>query len=80
MSFSAALASDACAFFSAVRSDERWARLRAIAARDLRIFFFADAIFGTRNLQKFLVLVATYKAIAVRPDFKDNCNPGTGTV
>jgi hypothetical protein len=31
-----------------VRSDDRWARLRALAARDFRRFFFADAIFGTK--------------------------------
>jgi hypothetical protein len=24
--------------------------LRTVAARDLRMFFFADAIFGTKNL------------------------------
>ena len=37
----------AFAVLSAVRSDERCARLRAVAARVLRIFFFADAILGT---------------------------------
>src|SRR6476619_1214772 len=52
VSFSAALASSEWAFFSAVRSVERWARLRAIAARDLRMFFFAEAIFGTNDLQE----------------------------
>jgi hypothetical protein len=35
---------------SAVRNAERCARLRTVAARDLRMFFFADAIFGTKNL------------------------------
>jgi hypothetical protein len=33
--------------FSAVRSAERWARFRIAAARDFRMFFFAEAIFGT---------------------------------
>ena len=32
----------AFAFFTAVRNAERWARLRAVAARALRMFFFAD--------------------------------------
>jgi hypothetical protein len=32
---------------SAVRSAERCARLRTVAARDFLMFFFADAIFGT---------------------------------
>ena len=36
------------ALLSAVRSDARCARLRTAAARDLRMFFFADAIFGTK--------------------------------
>ncbi len=43
---SAASTSGECPFLSAVRSAERWARLRAIAARDLRMFFLADAILG----------------------------------
>jgi hypothetical protein len=38
----------ALAFLSAVRSAERWARLRAVAERVFRMFFFADAIFGTK--------------------------------
>jgi hypothetical protein len=38
---------------SAVRKAERCARLRTVAARDLRMFFLADAILGTKgNLQK----------------------------
>jgi hypothetical protein len=45
---SSAVAVGALAFLSAVRSAERWARLRAVAARDFRMFFFADAIFGTK--------------------------------
>src|SRR5947207_12650407 len=48
-----AVASGAFAFLSAVRRAERCARLRAVAARDFRMFFFADAIFGTKDLQKF---------------------------
>ena len=41
------------AFLSAVRRAERCARLRTVAARDLRMFFLADAIFGTKqDLQK----------------------------
>jgi hypothetical protein len=39
----------AFAFFNAVRSAERCARLRTVAARDFRIFFSAEAIFGTKN-------------------------------
>ena len=35
----------------AVRNAERCARLRTVAARDLRMFFFADAILGTNLLQ-----------------------------
>jgi hypothetical protein len=35
------------AFLTAVRSAARWARLRTSAARDLRMFFLADAILGT---------------------------------
>jgi hypothetical protein len=42
------VASVAAAFLSAVRSVERWARLRMAAARDFRMFFFAEAIFGTK--------------------------------
>ena len=38
------------AFLSAVRSAERCARLRTAAARDFRMFFFADSIFGTAKL------------------------------
>ena len=33
--------------FSAVRSADLWARFRIAAARDFRIFFFAEAILGT---------------------------------
>jgi hypothetical protein len=39
------------AFFNAVRSAERCARLRTVAARAFRMFFFADAMFGTGDLQ-----------------------------
>ena len=38
---------------AAYRSAERWARLRAVALRDFRIFFFADAMFGTSISRKF---------------------------
>src|SRR6266513_2397166 len=37
------------AFLRAVRSSERCARLRMAAARDLRRFFLADAILGTKR-------------------------------
>jgi hypothetical protein len=46
---SSAAAAAAFAFFTAVRSAERWARLRTAAARDFRRSFFADLIFGTKN-------------------------------
>lgn len=42
-------ASGAAALFNAVRSEERWARLRTVAARAFRMFFLADAIFGTKD-------------------------------
>ena len=47
-----AVASAAPAFLSAVRRAERCARLRTVAARDLRMFFLADAIFGTKEISK----------------------------
>src|SRR5687767_2261687 len=43
-------AASTCAFFRAVRRAERCARFRAMAALDLRMFFFADAIFGTDDV------------------------------
>ena len=46
-SLSAAVDPGVLAFLSAVRSAERCARLRRLAARDFLMFFFADAIFGT---------------------------------
>ncbi len=46
---SSALEPVVLALLSAVRSAARWARLRTVAARVLRMFFFADAIFGTRS-------------------------------
>src|SRR5436190_3756474 len=49
---SSAEAVGALAFFRAVRSAERCARLRTVAARDFRMFFFADAIFGTKKLSR----------------------------
>ena len=51
-SLTSAVASGAFAFFSAVRRAERCARLRTVAARDLRMFFLADAIFGTKTISK----------------------------
>src|SRR6185503_3181736 len=41
----------AFAFFMAVRSSERCARLRTAAACDLRRFFSAESILGTNDLQ-----------------------------
>jgi hypothetical protein len=46
--FTSGDASGAAAFLSAVRSAERWERLRMAAARDFRMFFFAEAILGTK--------------------------------
>jgi hypothetical protein len=40
----------AFAFLAAVRSAARCARLRTAAARDLRMFFLAEAILGTNYL------------------------------
>ena len=51
-SLTSAVAPGALAFFSAVRKAERCARLRTVAARDLRMFFLADAIFGTKESPK----------------------------
>ena len=53
-----AVASGPFAFLSAVRRAERCARLRTVAARDLRMFFFADAIFGTKEISKKYVIFA----------------------
>src|SRR5438270_14093744 len=39
----------ACAFLRAVRIAERCARFRTCAARDLRMFLFAEAILGTES-------------------------------
>src|SRR6185369_17744434 len=49
---SAGVAVGAFAFLSAVRSADRCARLRTVAARDFRMFFFADAIFGTKKISR----------------------------
>jgi hypothetical protein len=54
-SFSSAEAPVARACLRAVRKAERCARLRTVAARDLRMFFLADAIFGTNYSQEFQV-------------------------
>ena len=48
--FAALLAPGAAAFFTAVRKAARCARLRTVAARVLRMFFLADAIFGTNSI------------------------------
>ena len=37
---------------TAVRNAARCARLRTVAARVLRMFFLADAIFGTKTISK----------------------------
>ena len=44
-----AVAPGAAAFLTAVRRAARCARLRTVAARVLRMFFLADAIFGTKT-------------------------------
>ena len=46
---SSAVAPLVLAFLSAVRRADRWARLRTVAARDLRMFFSAERIFGTNE-------------------------------
>ncbi len=46
--FTAGVEPGALAFFTAVRSAARCARLRTAAARDLRMFFLAEAILGTK--------------------------------
>src|SRR3954465_11353788 len=51
-SLSSAVASADFAFLTAVRRAARWARLRTVAARDFRMFFFAEAIFGTRTISR----------------------------
>jgi hypothetical protein len=52
VALASAVASGAFAFLSAVRKAERCARLRTVAARDLRMFFLADAILGTKEISK----------------------------
>jgi hypothetical protein len=47
--FAAGVDPGAFAFFTAVRSAARCARLRTAAARDLRMFFLAEAILGTKR-------------------------------
>ena len=75
--FCSAVASGACAFLSAVRKAERCARLRTVAARDLRMFFLADAIFGTNwSLSKWknrpsAALAREGVRLTERADFKD---------
>src|SRR6185369_494054 len=57
---SAGVAVGAFAFLSAVRRADRCARLRTVAARDFRMFFFADAIFGTKKLSRNSIGVAFF--------------------
>jgi hypothetical protein len=47
------VAPSARAFLSAVRRADRCARLRTAAARDFRMFFLAEAMFGTKGLSTF---------------------------
>src|SRR2546429_5316392 len=54
---SSAVAPSVFAFLRAVRRAERCARFRTVAARDFRMFFFAEAIFGTKTLQERGVLI-----------------------
>jgi hypothetical protein len=68
-SFASTDAPGAWAFLRAVRSAERCARLRTVAARDLRMFFFAEAIFGTKSPE----LKYTKGALGARsPESTDN--------
>ena len=68
--FTSAVAPGALSFLSAVRNAERCARLRAVAARDLRMFFLADAIFGTKQVseegKKCVVHEGTARAVEPR--------------
>src|SRR6185312_13945054 len=54
--FTSGVAPGALAFLTAVRSAARCARLRTAAARDLRMFFLAEAILGTKRSLKFGVI------------------------
>src|SRR6476660_5438501 len=63
---------DACgsfAFLSAVRRAERCARLRTVAARDLRMFFLPDAIFGTKSVSKRTLRVGLWEGMNL--EFKE---------
>ena len=51
LNLSGALAADVFAFLRAVRSEDRWARLRTVAARDFLMFFLEEAIRGTTKLR-----------------------------
>jgi len=68
--FTSAEAPAALAFLSAVRSAERCARLRTVAARVLRMFFFADAIFGTKTSGHECRIARTLDARS--PESRDN--------
>src|SRR5579864_8019982 len=54
--------SGAFAFLSAVRSAARWARFRTVAARVFRMFFLADAMFGTDSPTGLLALTKGERA------------------
>jgi hypothetical protein len=45
------VAPDVFAFLRAVRSEDRWARLRTVAERDFLMFFLEEAIRGTTKLR-----------------------------
>src|SRR6185312_9137834 len=54
--FAAGVAPSALALLTAVRRAARCARLRTAAARDLRMFFLAEAILGTKCSLEFGVI------------------------
>ena len=64
--FAALLAPGAAAFLTAVRNAARWARLRTVAARVLRMFFLADAIFGTNGSPITIGMAVLWRAVEAR--------------
>src|SRR6185369_14847328 len=52
---------------SAVRSADFWARLRMAAARDFRMFFLAEARFGTNSFSKYFCWRVAVKFAAQDP-------------
>jgi hypothetical protein len=50
-----------------VRSAERWARLRTAAARDFRMFFSADLMFGTTKLSRKAMMRLRFRREKARP-------------